>query len=54
MEKYLRGLGDSHAGDLNNNHLKSKPELTKWIESAQNFTPSKASYIDWEGNPSSR
>lgn len=51
IEKYLRGLDDSN-NDLNNNlsngNNHSKPELTKWIISAENFTPSKNSYLDWD------
>lgn len=48
IEKYLRGLDDSNS-DLNNNDGNhSKPELTKWIISAENFTPSKNSYLDWD------
>lgn len=54
MEKYLKDLGeDSVAFDTNNNldrdpaQSNFKPELSKWIESAANFTPSKNTYIEW-------
>lgn len=41
MEKYLRGL------DCTNNN-KGGMELSKWIESAANFTPDKNNYIEWD------
>lgn len=55
MEKYLRGLDEASNSDnnncetINNNNLDSKdmeidpskkPELSKWLESTANFTPS--------------
>lgn len=53
MEKYLRGLDHSHN---NNNHVsnnnitnnKCGQELSKWLESAANFTPDKNNYIEWD------
>lgn len=43
MEKYLRGLDDSQHGKE-----KCGLELSKWLESAANFTPNKNNYIEWE------
>lgn len=44
MEKYLRGLDDSQPNKTN----KCGMELSKWLESAANFTPEKNNYIEWE------
>ena len=40
--------------DENNNHTfvieevaQTRPQLSKWLESAANFTPSKNNYIEW-------
>lgn len=44
MEKYLRGLDNSQ----NNNSNKCGLELSKWLESAANFTPDKKNYIEWD------
>lgn len=46
MEKYLRGL-DNSSGNNNNNN-KCDLELSKWLESAANFTPDKKNYIEWD------
>lgn len=43
MEKYLRGLDDSQKSSD-----KCGLELSKWLESAANFTPDKKNYIEWE------
>lgn len=43
MEKYLRGLDCT-----NNNNKDGGVELSKWIESAANFTPDKNNYIEWD------
>jgi len=43
MEKYLRGLGESVKNNV------CEPELSKWLESAANFTPNKNNYIEWNG-----
>lgn len=43
MEKYLRGL------DYSNNNKADGMELSKWLESAANFTPKKNNYIEWDG-----
>lgn len=57
MEKYLRGLDDGGGGDgsSNNNNSTSTNhnradghELSKWLESAANFTPKKNNYIEWD------
>lgn len=61
MEKYLRGLdneSNNNMDDTNNNNTNSnvgeegnpkKPELSKWLESTANFTPSKSNYnIEWQ------
>lgn len=42
MEKYLRGL------DCTNNNKDGGIELSKWKESAANFTPDKNNYIEWD------
>lgn len=43
MEKYLRDTSD-----LNQN-INSNPELSKWLESAEKFTPEKCNYyIEWD------
>lgn len=45
MEKYLRDTSDA---DLNQN-VNSNPELSKWLESAEKFTPEKCNYyIEWD------
>lgn len=46
MEKYLRGLDD--LDDTQPNKKKCGLELSKWLESAANFTPEKNNYIEWE------
>lgn len=47
MEKYLRGLdGEEKTGE------KCGLELSKWLESAANFTPDKNNYIEWESRRS--
>ncbi|XP_037926281.1 iroquois-class homeodomain protein IRX-5 isoform X2 [Hermetia illucens] len=43
MEKYLR---DTNQGTS----ISPSPELSKWLESAANFTPNKHNYIDWNSN----
>lgn len=43
MEKYLRGLDETNIEP----GTKKGPELSKWLESAANFTPNKNNYIDW-------
>lgn len=43
MEKYLRGLDEKNIEP----GTKKGPELSKWLESAANFTPNKNNYIDW-------
>lgn len=43
MEKYLRGLDASPE-----NKAKYGLELSKWLESAANFTPDKNNYIEWD------
>lgn len=43
MEKYLRGLNGTQP-----NKKKCGLELSKWLESAANFTPEKNNYIEWE------
>lgn len=50
MEKYLRGLDCTNSNNNNttNNKDGSKVELSKWIESAANFTPDKNNYIEWD------
>lgn len=45
MEKYLRGLDETQE-----NKSKCGLELSKWLESAANFTPDKNNYIEWESN----
>lgn len=45
IEKYLRGLDDD---DGPVDRSKCDLELSKWIESAVNFTPEKNNYIEWE------
>lgn len=45
MEKYLRGLDCSNN---NNNNKRDGMELSKWLESAANFTPKKNNYIEWD------
>lgn len=46
MEKYLRGLDDSDGAQPSKR--KCGLELSKWLESAANFTPEKNNYIEWE------
>lgn len=62
MEKYLRGLNGGGSGgsstpedDTNNcggmmakNEINNGGELSKWLESAANFTPKKNNYIEWD------
>lgn len=48
MEKYLRGLESSQLSNNNNSNKKCDLELSKWLESAANFTPDKKSYIEWD------
>lgn len=62
MEKYLRGLDGSGGGASltisaghNNDDIIEMPkngagggELSKWLESAANFTPKKNNYIEWD------
>lgn len=47
MEKYLRGL-DCSNNNNNNNNKRDGMELSKWLESAANFTPKKNNYIEWD------
>lgn len=46
MEKYLRDTSQSSSAST------SSPELSKWLESAANFTPNKNNYIDWNSHRS--
>lgn len=58
MEKYLRDL-QPQTRDVGRPTNESKPDagvgvgigrqLSKWLESAANFTPDKKNYIEWEG-----
>lgn len=52
MEKYLRDLQPSAADDQQEFVVPVVGEgrqLSKWLESAANFTPDKNNYIEWEG-----
>lgn len=55
MEKYLRDLqpdafaGKDPMGDDGIMGNGEGRELSKWLESAANFTPDKKNYIEWEG-----
>lgn len=45
MEKYLRDTSDLNL----NQNVNSNPELSKWLESAEKFTPEKCNYyIEWD------
>lgn len=69
MEKYLRGLDNAEypttiTFDTNNNTFRAQinddpgaytgPELSKWLESAAKFTPSRDNYIDWYATKSDK
>lgn len=53
MEKYLRDLrpdrGSDGVDDGADVETERGGELSKWLESAANFTPDKKNYIEWVG-----